>query len=98
LQRRRVVAELQFGHWTRQNSANILPIHSVHTGDCEMTGDNIAGIAVPAGERIMAHAQPGPCLFVHGRILSPVHESIFEDVGSYGLKGIPGEWRIFSAS
>jgi class 3 adenylate cyclase len=70
----------------------------VHTGECELMGDNVGGIAVHTGARIMAKAEPGAVL-VSGTVKDLVSGSgiNFQDYGVYELKGIPGEWRVFSA-
>ena len=70
----------------------------VHTGECELMGDNVGGIAVHTGARIMAKAEPGGVL-VSGTVKDLVSGSgiNFQDLGVHQLKGIPGEWRLFSA-
>jgi class 3 adenylate cyclase len=70
----------------------------VHTGECELMGDNIGGIAVHTGARIMAKAEPGSVL-VSGTVKDLVSGSgiDFEDLGVHNLKGIPGDWRLFAA-
>lgn len=70
----------------------------VHTGECEFMGDNVGGIAVHTGARIMAKADPGGVL-VSGTVKDLVSGSgiNFQDHGVHQLKGIPGEWRLFSA-
>jgi pimeloyl-ACP methyl ester carboxylesterase len=70
----------------------------VHTGECELMGDNIGGIAVHIGARIMARAEPGSVL-VSGTVKDLVSGSgiDFEDRGVHNLKGIPGDWRLFAA-
>ncbi len=70
----------------------------VHTGECELMGDNIGGIAVHIGARIMAKAEPGSVL-VSGTVKDLVSGSgiNFQDQGVHNLKGIPGEWRLFAA-
>ena len=70
----------------------------VHTGECELMGDNVGGIAVHAGARIMAKAEPGG-VFVSGTVKDLVSGSgiNFQDQGVHQLKGIPGECRLFSA-
>jgi class 3 adenylate cyclase len=71
----------------------------VHTGECEMMGDNIGGIAVHAGARIMAKAEPGSVV-----VSSTVKDLVagsginFQDLGAHQLKGLPGEWKLFLAS
>ena len=69
----------------------------VHTGECELMGDNVGGIAVHTGARIMAKAEPG------GVVVSRTVKDLvagsgidFQDAGLHELKGIPGEWRLFS--
>jgi class 3 adenylate cyclase len=71
---------------------------SVHTGECELMGDNVGGIAVHIGARIMAQAEPGAVL-VSGTVKDLVSGSgiDFEDRGVHQLKGVPGEWRLFAA-
>jgi class 3 adenylate cyclase len=71
----------------------------VHTGECELMGDNIGGIAVHAGARIMAKAEPGTVV-VSRTVKDLVAGSgiNFQDLGLHELKGVPGEWRLFSAS
>ena len=70
----------------------------VHTGECELMGDNVGGIAVHTGARIMAKADPGGVL-VSGTVKDLVSGSgiNFQDHGVHQLKGIPDEWRLFSA-
>jgi pimeloyl-ACP methyl ester carboxylesterase len=71
---------------------------SVHTGECELMGDNVGGIAVHIGARIMAQAEPSNVL-VSGTVKDLVSGSgiQFEDRGVYQLKGVPGDWRLFAA-
>src|SRR5437667_9252160 len=71
----------------------------VHTGECELMGDNVGGIAIHTGARIMAKAEPGGVL-VSGTVRDLVSGSglDFRDEGLHELKGIPGEWRLFTAS
>jgi pimeloyl-ACP methyl ester carboxylesterase len=70
----------------------------VHTGECELMGDNVGGIAVHTGARIMAKAEPGMVL-VSGTVKDLVSGSgiDFQDRGPHQLKGVPGEWRLFAA-
>jgi class 3 adenylate cyclase len=70
----------------------------LHTGECEMIGDDVGGIAVHIGARVAALAGAGEVL-----VSSTVKDLVagsglrFIDRGSQSLKGIPGEWRIFAA-
>ncbi len=70
----------------------------VHTGECELMGDNIGGIAVHAGARIMAKAEPGNVV-VSRTVKDLVAGSgiNFHDLGTHELKGVPGEWHLFTA-
>jgi class 3 adenylate cyclase len=70
----------------------------VHTGECELMGDNVGGIAVHTGARIMAKSEPGAVL-VSRTVKDLVSGSgiNFQDCGVHQLKGLPGEWRLFSA-
>ena len=68
----------------------------LHTGEIELAGDDIRGIAVHMGARISALAGAGEIL-----VSSTVKDLVagsgieFEDRGAHALKGVPGEWRIF---
>jgi class 3 adenylate cyclase len=70
----------------------------VHTGECELMGDNVGGIAVNIGARVMSSAEPGSVL-VSGTVKDLVAGSgiEFRDMGTRALKGIPGEWKLFTA-
>ena len=85
----------------RDVDANILSLPkngAVRTGECELMGDNVGGIAVDTGARIMAKAEPGGAL-VSRTVKDLVSGSgiNFQDHGVHQLKGIPGECRLFSA-
>jgi class 3 adenylate cyclase len=70
----------------------------VHTGECELMGDNVGGIAVNIGARVMSKAVPGS-VFVSGTVKDLVAGSgiDFKDMGIHALKGVPGEWKLFAA-
>ena len=69
----------------------------LHTGECEVMGGKVAGIAVHTGARVATHAQPGEVL-----VSSTVKDLVagsglsFQDRGMQRLKGIPNEWRLFA--
>jgi class 3 adenylate cyclase len=71
----------------------------LHTGECEIMGDDIAGIAVHTGARVAALAGGGEVL-----VSSTVKDLVagsgieFTDRGAHALKGVPGEWRIFAVA
>ena len=70
----------------------------VHMGEVELIGGKAGGIAVHIGARIAALAEPGEVL-VSGTVRDLVAGSGvgFEDRGVSTLKGVPGEWRLYSA-
>jgi class 3 adenylate cyclase len=69
----------------------------LHTGECEREATKLTGIAVHTGARIAALAQPGEVL-VSRTVKDLVAGSgiEFQDRGDHELKGIPGEWRLYS--
>jgi pimeloyl-ACP methyl ester carboxylesterase len=69
----------------------------LHTGECELVDGKVAGIAVHTGARVAAHARPGDVL-VSSTVKDLVAGSglTFEDRGTHELKGVPGEWRLFT--
>ncbi len=71
----------------------------VHTGECEIVGDKLAGVAVHIGARVAGEAGPGEVLVsrtVHDLVAGSELE--FEDRGEVKLKGVPGEWRLYRVS
>jgi class 3 adenylate cyclase len=69
----------------------------LHTGECELLGEKVAGIAVHTGARVAAKAEPGEVL-VSNTVKDLVAGSgiEFEDRGFHELKGVPGEWRLYA--
>ncbi len=71
----------------------------LHTGECEMLGDKVTGIAVNIGARIAACANAGEVL-----VSSTVKDLVagsglrFEERGVQSLKGVPGEWRLYAVA
>jgi class 3 adenylate cyclase len=69
----------------------------LHTGECEVIGDDVGGLAVHIGARVMGQAGPGEVL-----VSSTVKDLVvgsgieFEERGTRELKGVPGEWRLFA--
>ena len=71
----------------------------LHTGECELVGKDIAGIAVHTGARVAALAAPGEVLVSQTvRDLVAGSGLILEEYGTYTLKGVPNEWRLFRAA
>jgi class 3 adenylate cyclase len=71
----------------------------VHTGEIELSGGDVQGIAVHIGARIAALAGAGE-VFVSSTVKDLVAGSgiDFDDRGEHALKGVPGEWRVFAVS
>jgi class 3 adenylate cyclase len=68
----------------------------LHTGECELIGDDVGGIAVHIAARVAATAEPNEVL-----VSSTVRDIVagsglrFADRGAHSLRGVPGEWRLF---
>ena len=68
----------------------------VHTGEIELRGEDVSGIAVHVAERVQAAAQPGEVLVSETVPRLVVGSEIeFRDRGEHHLKGLPGTWRLF---
>ena len=69
----------------------------VHTGEWELQAGKVTGIAVNIGARVAAAAGPGEVL-VSGTVKDLVAGSgiEFEEKGVHELKGVPGEWRLYT--
>ena len=71
----------------------------VHTGEVEIIGEKVGGIAVHIGARVAAEAAPGEVI-----VSSTVRDLVagsgirFEDRGRRSLKGVPGDWHLFRAA
>jgi class 3 adenylate cyclase len=71
----------------------------LHTGECEVRGDDIGGIGVHIGARVSALAGPNEVL-----VSSTLRDLVigsgleFEDRGVHELKGVPGEWHLFAVA
>jgi class 3 adenylate cyclase len=69
----------------------------LHTGECEMMGDDVGGIAVHIGARVASLAGAGEVL-----ASSTVKDLVagsglrFSDRGSQTLKAVPGAWHIYA--
>jgi class 3 adenylate cyclase/pimeloyl-ACP methyl ester carboxylesterase len=70
----------------------------LHTGECEVRGDDLGGLAVHIAARVAALAGPGDVL-VSGTVKDLVVGSgiEFQDRGEHELKGVPGTWKLFAA-
>jgi pimeloyl-ACP methyl ester carboxylesterase/class 3 adenylate cyclase len=68
----------------------------IHTGECEVIGDDLAGVAVHIGARVAALGGPGELL-----VSSTVKDLVvgsgirFERHGEHELKGVPDQWTVY---
>jgi pimeloyl-ACP methyl ester carboxylesterase len=70
----------------------------VHTGEVEVRGDDVGGIAVHIAARVMAAAQPSEVVVSHAIPPLVVGSGLeFEDRGVHRLKGLPDDWQLFAA-
>jgi len=69
----------------------------LHTGECDVMGDDVGGMAVNIGARVGGLAEGGEVL-VSGTVKDLVVGSgiDFEDRGLHQLKGVPGDWHLFA--
>ena len=71
----------------------------IHSGEIEVRGQDVAGMAVHIGARVSALAGPGEVL-----VSSTVKDLVvgsgieFEERGEYELKGVPGLWGLFAVT
>ena len=71
----------------------------IHTGECELIDEKLAGVAVAIGARISNLAEPGEVLIsetVKGLVIGSGIE--FKDGVTHELKGLPGTWQIYAVS
>ena len=69
----------------------------LHTGECEIMGTKLGGIAVHIGARVAGQATPGEVL-----VSSTVKDLVagsgisFQSRGAHALKGVPGQWQLYA--
>ena len=71
----------------------------VHTGEVEVRGDDLGGLAVTIAKRVCDLAEPGQVLVsetVRGHMVGAGIE--FGDEGEHELKGVPGTWRLYAVT
>jgi class 3 adenylate cyclase len=69
----------------------------VHTGEVQLRGDDVGGIAIHIAARVMATARPGEVLVsstVHDLVVGS--DYVLEDRGAHELRGMTGEYRLFA--
>jgi class 3 adenylate cyclase len=94
---RAVRCALAFGAAAKQIGLSLRA--GLHTGEVEMRGQDIGGIAVHAAARVMA--QSLSCEVLVSRVVTDLVAGAglkFTERGSHELKGLPGRWDLFSAS
>lgn len=70
----------------------------IHTGECEVRGDDLGGIAVHIGARIAGLAGPSDVLTSRTVVEAVTGSGLeFELRGVHSLKGVPGEWEVHAA-
>ncbi len=69
----------------------------LHTGECEVRGDDLGGLAVHIAARVSSLASPSEVL-VSGTVKDLVVGSgiEFDDRGEHVLKGVPGNWQLYA--
>ena len=71
----------------------------VHTGECEVMGDDLGGIAVHIGARVGALAGPGEILVTKTVVDLVVGSGLeFSGRGDHTLKGVPGTWPLYQVT
>ncbi|MHB8513295.1 MAG: response regulator [Actinomycetota bacterium] len=70
----------------------------IHTGECELRGDDIGGIAVHIAARVASLADTGEVLVTNTvKDLAAGSGFSFETRGSHALKGVPRKWQLYAA-
>jgi class 3 adenylate cyclase len=71
----------------------------LHSGECEVVGDDVAGVAVQIAQAVASLARPGEIL-VSQTVRDLVFGSAitFGDRGSYALDDVSGEWRVYAVT
>lgn len=69
----------------------------LHCGECEVRGDELAGLTIDIGARVAALAEPGEVLMSR-TVADLVIGSGFElsDRGTHELEGVPGSWQLYA--
>ncbi|MGN6162001.1 MAG: adenylate/guanylate cyclase domain-containing protein [Marmoricola sp.] len=79
-------------------SAGLQVRTGIHTGEVEIRGEDVAGLAVHIGARIGGLAEAGEILVSAAiPLLTAGTGAAFVDRGEYELKGVPGRWHLFAA-
>jgi class 3 adenylate cyclase len=71
----------------------------LHTGEIELRGDDVGGLAVHAASRVMTQAEPDEVWV--SRVVTELTAGAglrFAERGARSRKGLPGAWELFAAS
>jgi pimeloyl-ACP methyl ester carboxylesterase len=71
----------------------------LHTGECELIGEDIGGLGVHIGARVAALARPSEVLV--SRTVTDLVAGAgigFQHRGTHHLKGVPGDWELFAVA
>lgn len=92
---RAIVCALELTRYLRRLGIEIRA--GINMGEVEVIGTKVGGIAVHVGSRVMSRASSGE-VWVSSTVrdLMAGSEVRFEDRGVHELKGVPGEWRLYS--
>ena len=83
------------GHTARHRGTRA----GIHTGEVELRGDDIAGIAVHLGARVAALAKDGEVLVTRTVTDLVVGSGLrFVEHGEHELEGVPGRWQVFAVT
>ena len=94
---RAVRCALSFGAASKQIGLHLRA--GLHTGEIELRGRDIGGVAVHAAARVMARCEPSEVLV--SRVVTDFGAGAglkFSERGSHELKGLPGRWDLYAAS
>jgi class 3 adenylate cyclase len=87
----------RLGARTRQRGLRLRA--GIHTGEVEQLGDDIGGIAVHIAARVAALAPPDRVVVSRTVVDLVAGSGVgFEDHGEHALKGVPGQWRLFTVA
>jgi pimeloyl-ACP methyl ester carboxylesterase len=71
----------------------------IHAGECELRGDDVAGIAVHTAARVASLAGPGEVLVSQTvKDLTAGSGIELDERGAHELKGVPGEWKLYAVA
>ena len=71
----------------------------IHTGECEVIGDDLSGIAVHIAARLAEAAAPSEVLVSRTAKEAVTGSNIsFDDRGKHTFRGVPGEWPAYAVS